>query len=183
MPAKAEEPSDSELCERARAGDKDAVSAMVKRHYGLAVAACRRFRIADNIDLDDLIQEALMAITRSVVMFDPAQGIKFCTYAMRAAHNRIHHYLHTPRFMPIQARSITEEDRSTDRQPPPDVKELLAELAYVPRRVVEMYYGVYGKAVGIQKIGDVLGLSWPQVRTILDESLDYLRLSAGKVAP
>jgi RNA polymerase primary sigma factor len=53
-------------------------------NLGLATAMLKRVRVPTDIEREDLMSEAIMAIDRAVNKFDVERGFKFSTYACRA---------------------------------------------------------------------------------------------------
>ncbi len=68
------------LAERARAGDEDAASRLVKSHLGFVVHIARRYR-RFGLPLNDLVQEGTIGLIQAVRRFDPGRNVRLCTYA------------------------------------------------------------------------------------------------------
>lgn len=68
------------LAERARAGDEEAASRLVRSHLGFVVHIARRYR-RFGLPLDDLVQEGTIGLIHAVRRFDPGRNIRLCTYA------------------------------------------------------------------------------------------------------
>jgi RNA polymerase sigma factor (sigma-70 family) len=80
-----------ELLAAAKAGDRGAADQVVRGMEGAAKAVAlwftRHYQDA-SIDLDDLIQEGLISVTRTIRRYDPSLGIaKFETYAYTGIRN------------------------------------------------------------------------------------------------
>jgi RNA polymerase sigma-70 factor (ECF subfamily) len=77
-------PGDEALVAAARAGDRDALEALLRRHYDRIAALCRRLA-GNEADALDATQEALVAIVRGLATFDGSA--RFSTWAWRVATN------------------------------------------------------------------------------------------------
>lgn len=77
-------PDDSTLLAAARAGDRDALDQLLRRHHDRVHAVCRRIAGATR-DADDATQEALIRIVRGLDSFDGRS--KFSTWVYRIATN------------------------------------------------------------------------------------------------
>ena len=76
--------SDAALVEAARAGDRDALDVLLRRHYDRLFGLCRRVT-GNDADGQDACQEALIAIVRGLGGFDGRSA--FATWAYRVATN------------------------------------------------------------------------------------------------
>lgn len=72
------------MLRQAQAGDRDALDALLRRHYDRIFAVCRRLTSSD-ADGADAAQDALVSIVRSLGSFDGTA--KFSTWAYRVAVN------------------------------------------------------------------------------------------------
>jgi RNA polymerase sigma-70 factor (ECF subfamily) len=68
----------------ARAGDRDALDALLRRHYDRLFALCRRV-MGNQADAADATQEAMMALVRGLPRFDGRSS--FSTWSYRVATN------------------------------------------------------------------------------------------------
>ena len=171
------EPTDRELCARVRAG-KEASEALVKRHYAAACHFARKINAPPGVDLDDLIQEALMGIARAAELWEEGKGTKFITYASWAMRNRIIRFLTDHRRMPLAGRATNEDDQASPVPLPVDITPYLNTLNHTARTIVVRYFGLEGNPESYSQIAARLGLSVPQVKATLDESIQALRLVA-----
>jgi RNA polymerase sigma-70 factor (ECF subfamily) len=80
----AAEASDEQLVASAKAGDRRALDALLRRHYDRVHAVCARIAGATR-DADDAAQEAMIRIVRSLDRFDGRSA--FGTWAYRIATN------------------------------------------------------------------------------------------------
>jgi RNA polymerase sigma-70 factor (ECF subfamily) len=75
---------DRALVAAAQAGDRDALDALLRRHFDRVHALCRRL-VGNDADAHDATQEALIAICRGIGRFDGRSA--FSTWAYRVATN------------------------------------------------------------------------------------------------
>lgn len=96
---------DDELVAAARAGDDDAIAALLTRYRGLARSKARSYYIA-GADHDDVCQEALIGLYKAIRDYQPDRGATFRTFAdmcitrqvisaVKAANRRKHDPLRT----------------------------------------------------------------------------------------
>jgi RNA polymerase sigma-70 factor (ECF subfamily) len=76
--------SDEAIVKRAQAGDRDALEALLRRHYDRIYTVCRRMT-GNDADAADAAQEALIAVARGLPGFDDRS--RFSTWAYRIAVN------------------------------------------------------------------------------------------------
>jgi RNA polymerase sigma-70 factor (ECF subfamily) len=95
----AEAADDRALVAAAQAGDRQALDALLRRHYDRVHAICRRIAGASR-DADDAAQEAMISIVRGLTRFDGRSA--FSTWTYRIATN-----------------AALDELRKRDRRPTP----------------------------------------------------------------
>ncbi len=78
------ERDDRELVAAAQGGDRDALDALLRRHYDLVHAVCRRIA-GGTRDADDAAQEAMIGIVRGLPRFDGRSSVS--TWMYRIATN------------------------------------------------------------------------------------------------
>ena len=71
-----------EIFSRVRAGDQDAVEALVKANLRFVVSVAREYCQEDGPLMMDLIAEGNMGLMRAIKTFDETRGFKFITYAV-----------------------------------------------------------------------------------------------------
>jgi len=76
--------TDVELLDAARAGDRGAMDALLRRHYDRIFAVCRKVT-GNDADAADAAQEAMISIVRSLARFDGRSS--FSTWVYRIATN------------------------------------------------------------------------------------------------
>ncbi len=79
-----ERSDDATLCRAAARDDRDALEALLRRHYPRIYAVCRRLT-GNDADAADAAQEALIAISRGLSRFDGRAS--FTTWSYRVATN------------------------------------------------------------------------------------------------
>lgn len=162
-------------------------SAIVERNLGLVYSMIGRFG-SRQLDEDDLLSEAMYALTRAVDRFNPWRGYKFSTYACnviaRALMRRGKQENNYRRLFPVQ-HDMTYEKPSA---PPDASSELYRERL---RRILDHNIGELTDLettilshrfpnqrqprLTFQEIGHVVGLSKERVRQIQNIALDKLR--------
>jgi RNA polymerase primary sigma factor len=74
-------PQEIELGRRARAGDEEAVSEMVRANLRFVISVAKKYQNR-GVSLSDLIQEGNVGLVTAARKFDPDQGVKFISYAV-----------------------------------------------------------------------------------------------------
>ena len=80
--------SDSVLLRRARAGDLDAETEMLRRYKGLVKSKARAFFIV-GADEDDVLQEGMIGLLNAVRKYDESRDASFKTFAGSCVANQI----------------------------------------------------------------------------------------------
>lgn len=99
---------DDELVTAAKSGDREAVDALLRRHYDRLYAVCRRI-CGHDADAADATQLALLGIVRGLDRFD--QSSAFTTWAYRIATNAALDELRRRKRRPDPVGSGAEDDR------------------------------------------------------------------------
>src|SRR4029434_3310799 len=109
---------------------------LVEAHRGLAARIANDYR-GRGVDLDDLVQIAMLGILKAVERFDPARGIPFSSFASRTVNGEIKRYFRDRTWAVRPPRSAQERHLDLRRARaalssrlgrPPTVAELAAEL-------------------------------------------------------
>ncbi len=122
---------DHQLIDAARAGDRSALDALLRRHYDRIWTLCRRLA-GNHADAQDATQEALIALTRGLAGFDGRAA--FTTWSYRVATNACLDELRRRSRRPVP--SPTDDMVVVDRGPQPehvgDRLDIDAALAHLP---------------------------------------------------
>jgi RNA polymerase sigma-B factor len=109
---------------------------LVEAHRGLAASIANDYR-GRGVDLDDLVQIAMLGMLKAVERYDPARGIPFSSFASRTVNGEIKRYFRDRTWAVRPPRSAQERhldlrrartSLSTRLGRPPTVAELAAEL-------------------------------------------------------
>jgi RNA polymerase sigma-B factor len=109
---------------------------LVEAHRGLAASIANDYR-GRGVDLDDLVQIAMLGMLKAVERYDPARGIPFSSFASRTVNGEIKRYFRDRTWAVRPPRSAQERhldlrrartSLSTRLGRPPTVGELATEL-------------------------------------------------------
>ena len=141
-----------ELIKRAQYGDKNAKEELILSNSRLVLLVIKNYINMEN-DIDDLIQEGLIALANAIDKFDISNGTNFSTYATVAIKSRITNYLRNTNIINIPAYQMTNIRRYKRTR-----NKLLNEL---------------GKEPSIQEISNYLELS-------LEKTMELYNLIANE---
>jgi RNA polymerase sigma-B factor len=117
-------------------GDRAVRNELVEAHRGLAASIANDYR-GRGVELDDLMQIAMLGTLKAVERFDPDRGIPFSSFASRTVNGEIKRYFRDRTWAVRPPRSAQERHLdlrraraalSTRLGRPPTVLELAAEL-------------------------------------------------------
>jgi RNA polymerase sigma-B factor len=117
-------------------GDRVVRNRLVEAHRGLAASIANDYR-GRGVELDDLVQIAMLGTLKAVERFDPDRGIPFSSFASRTVNGEIKRYFRDRTWAVRPPRSAQERHLdlrrartllSTRLGRPPTVLELAAEL-------------------------------------------------------
>src|SRR5690606_35643999 len=74
-----------------RSGDRAVRNQLVEAHRGLAASIANDYR-GRGVELDDLVQIAMLGTLKAVERFDPGRGIPFSSFASRTVNGEIKRY-------------------------------------------------------------------------------------------
>ena len=80
---------DKELVCLARSGDTSAFAVILERYLPVIKYRAGRYSNIAGVDLDDFVQEGMLALFRAVKNFDANAGIQFKTYAVTCINNSL----------------------------------------------------------------------------------------------
>jgi RNA polymerase sigma-B factor len=126
-------------------GERAVRNRLVEAHRGLAASIANDYR-GRGVDLDDLVQIAMLGMLKAVERFDPERGIPFSSYASRTVNGEIKRYFRDRTWAVRPPRSAQERHLDLRRARtalssrlgrPPTVDELAAELDISPDDVLD----------------------------------------------
>jgi len=172
------ETDDSDLLGRARAGDREAVDALLRAHYDAIHAVCHRMVLSSE-GANDAVQNALLAVVRGLPRFDGRSAVSTWIYriATNAAIDEIRRIRRAPAAADPNVLAATER-----ADPDTDTSERLAErldqssalaaaLARVPHEFRVVLVLRYVAELDYSEIADIIDAPVGTVRS---------RLSRGK---
>jgi RNA polymerase sigma-B factor len=118
---------------------------LVEAHRGLAASIAHDYR-GRGVDLDDLVQIAMLGTLKAVERFDPSRGIPFSSFASRTVNGEIKRYFRDRTWAVRPPRSAQERHLDLRRATaalgsrlgrPPTVAELAEELDISVDEVLE----------------------------------------------
>jgi RNA polymerase sigma-70 factor (ECF subfamily) len=160
------EPEDASLIDAARRGDATALDALLVRHqdriYRFGLKMCH-----DPRDAEDVLQDTMMAMARTIGEFRGASSLTTWLYAI--ARNSCVRRRRKSRFAPAHELSLEavmahEGDRLRDPAPAPDEAMVTAELQ---RALHEAIQALEPSQRDVLVLRDVEGLSAPEVAEVL----------------
>ena len=126
-------------------GERAVRNRLVEAHRGLAASIANDYR-GRGVDLDDLVQIAMLGMLKAVERFDPERGIPFSSYASRTVNGEIKRYFRDRTWAVRPPRSAQERHLDLRRARtalssrlgrPPTVDELAVELDISPDEVLD----------------------------------------------
>jgi RNA polymerase sigma factor (sigma-70 family) len=84
---------EQKLCERVSQGDKTAIDLLIKGSLRTVWNIAIKYATVE-VDVFDLIQEGNIGLIHAVERFNPAEGVRFNTYATFWVRQKIHRYFH-----------------------------------------------------------------------------------------
>lgn len=176
-----------DLVTRARAGDRRALNALVRANLRFVVSVALAYRNR-GLPLGDLVNEGNIGLLRAVDRFDPAQGVKFISYAVwwirqgiLAALGRMYRRMEDPAGEEfLDSAPAPEEfaaDAALERQSvEKQARAAVESLPHREREVLRRFYGIgTGHADTLEEIGTDMGLSRERIRQIKAAGLARLR--------
>jgi RNA polymerase primary sigma factor len=77
-----------QLFSQLRAGETSVRDQIIRANFGLAISVAMRYR-STGAPMEDILQESMSGLIRSVAMYDPTLGYRFSTYAVRVIRTTI----------------------------------------------------------------------------------------------
>jgi RNA polymerase sigma factor (sigma-70 family) len=153
----------------------------------LAYKVARRYRrlaLRAGLEVEDLVQEALLKLHQRAAEYDPSRGGAFTTFAWTVMRGHLWNLLDRAHPLPRSGHGEQEEDLLAGVSAPEasepladeDVGRLLVCLSERQRQVVELRFGLAGGETHTQEeIASDLGVSFQRVQQILGDALTRLR--------
>ena len=125
--------------------DRAVRNELVEAHRGLAASIANDYR-GRGVELDDLVQIAMLGTLKAVERFDPDRGIPFSSFASRTVNGEIKRYFRDRTWAVRPPRSAQERHLdlrrartalSTRLGRPPTVRELATELDITSDQVLD----------------------------------------------
>jgi len=120
---------------------------------------------------DDAYQEGLIAVARATTRFDASSNTPFRNYALAAARNEISKSVQRNRIKESTGHPLDAHrgpNRSADR-----LREVVAEwLATLPRRLQQVFTGLYVNGCTQRQLATLLGVSQPRIATLNRELIE-----------
>lgn len=175
---------------------------IAETNLALVLAMAKRVRLSD-VDFADLISEGNMALMRSVDKFDCERGFKFSTYSCRAilkafSRQGMKDTRYRKRFPAEYDPSMERSDhletlrRNHEQECAQEVKHIVinneADLTEIELSVLELRFGVTSekqsetqddapkRALTLEQVGQIIGVTKERVRQIQNKSLKKIRL-------
>ena len=167
-------------------------------NLALVLAMAKRTRL-NEMDFADMISEGNMALLRAIDKFDAERGFKFSTYACRAilkAFSRAgmkftkHRKMFPAEFDPKLERSDYMETKRADHEGDcvAELSEIIrsnrADLSDIEAEVVKRRFalertedGEEGKALTLEQVGRISGVTKERVRQIQNKALAKIRVT------
>lgn len=172
-----------------------AMNALVNRHMGMVITVAKRYKKKfPACDMSDLVSEGSESLMKAIKGFDPERGFTFSTYAIQAMSNACQRVASlTSKRKKLNGASYevampTLQDRSNHRQEKEEAvtRSLIHDLAGIltennakltptEMTIVEKRFGLYGKPMKLEDIGNELGISKERVRQLQEQALRKLR--------
>lgn len=168
----------SDILAQVRLGDRLARDEILNRFTRLAWKAARSWRRIGMHDLDDLVQEGMIALDYAARRYDPARGVKFITYATRVVANRLCN-LHRAKNNKVPCCPMDDANSVRVAAAPGD--DALESVDLTPitprqRQAIEWHYGLDGSSPLSQRaIARRMGIKPHAVRQLLATALRSLR--------
>ena len=144
-------------------GDRSVRNRLVEAHRGLAASIANDYR-GRGVELDDLIQIAMLGTLKAVERFDPDRGIPFSSFASRTVNGEIKRYF---------------RDRTWAVRPPRSAQERHLDL----RRARSGLSTQLGRAPTVAELAAQMGISTDEVLDALEAGAAYRATSLDARRP
>ena len=144
-------------------GDRSVRNQLVEAHRGLAASIANDYR-GRGVELDDLVQIAMLGTLKAVERFDPERGIPFSSFASRTVNGEIKRYF---------------RDRTWAVRPPRSAQERHLDL----RRARSGLSTQLGRAPTVAELAAQMGISTDEVLDALEAGAAYRATSLDARRP
>jgi RNA polymerase sigma-70 factor (ECF subfamily) len=168
-------PSDGELLEAWRAGDRAAGDQLIVRHHAAVYGFFRR-QLGD--DIDDLVQRTFLDCVEHQERID---GERFRTFLFTVARNRLYDHLRavyrSPSHEDLDSRSLADLGTTPSRHVARDqeTRQLLAAMRTLPLEQSVVLELAYFEEMSGPEIAEVIGVPPNTIRSRLSRARDALR--------
>jgi DNA-directed RNA polymerase sigma subunit (sigma70/sigma32) len=167
--------AERELARRARGGDLAARDALITA--GLRSVALRALMLGlRGEELRDAVQSGAVGLIRAVDRFDPERGVRLATYAWQ--------WIGAELTRPVRRETTLDEETGWFAVHPDLADDLLDGMPHVEAEVLRQRFGLgpgHPSPLSRRAVGERLGLSVSQVRTIESKAMRQLRRGLAKV--
>lgn len=146
-----------------RTGERATRNRLIEAHRGLAASIAHDYRDR-GVDLDDLVQIAMLGTLKAVERFEPERGIPFSSFASRTINGEIKRYF---------------RDRTWAVRPPRSAQERHLDL----RRTSAAMTLRLGRAPKVSELAEELGLSSESVLEAMEAGAAYRATSLDARRP
>ena len=146
-----------------RTGERATRNRLIEAHRGLAASIAHDYRDR-GVDLDDLVQIAMLGTLKAVERFEPERGIPFSSFASRTINGEIKRYF---------------RDRTWAVRPPRSAQERHLDL----RRTSAAMTLRLGRAPKVAELAEELGLSSESVLEAMEAGAAYRATSLDARRP
>ncbi len=160
------EPTDAELAEQAKGGDRDAFGALVRRYQGLAIARAYAL-VGDRAEAEDVAQEAFMRAFRSLHQL--RQPAAFGAWLLRTVSNAARRTSRRRSRRPGPLPSVVPAPSNCPRI------ELLDAIGTLPETDQQVLHLHYHQGCSCAEIARLLGLQIGSVTSRLTRARRKLR--------
>ena len=144
-------------------GDRAVRNTLVEAHRGLAASIANDYR-GRGVELDDLVQIAMLGTLKAVERFEPERGIPFSSFASRTINGEIKRYF---------------RDRTWAVRPPRSAQERHLDL----RRTSSAMTLRLGRAPKVSELAEELGISTEAVLEAMEAGAAYRATSLDARRP
>jgi len=170
-------------------GGQRAKRKLIEANLRLVVKIARRYH-RSGVDVNDLIQEGTIALSRAVDGFNPARGYKLSTYAYRAIRREISRAAtlkEQAQLLPLGPEQLSPlplpDETVAQRQQAELVSHLVNQLPPNQQTVVTLLFGLKdGESLSLNQVAEKLGMSRAKVRWAKAKALQALRAESSQAS-